>query len=386
MENKNIWNSPGERILIVKINDKSALDLFHPDDEVDLNKQAFQFKNYFDGNGGNYRHFEETDTIQVFAKTLTFLVHDETADNLGMRTFKDNYGDLFEVAMNNPEVSALFDGFVGRTIFDIFIGRTMRCKSRIPVTGIEIVLAPGSIDRMLQQKTTRRYENFDSWDESHVNRTNPAFDEECKLAHDSFTTEAVETPNTKNLINSLVGEKRVSRATKHFSIVKEAVEDAVTKHLVDELVKPGEDKLAKEIEHDARFKSWTNGDKCHYVMTGNALGEQPELFFTKLGRAQSIVEEAERLIRKAYDLIHNAPFEIRHPFLRMRADVGFSDWAIARAIDYWNNAGHAFKLANGSNYDPPPESVSDIKEMLDLRNFHFEYDGDSGSEELIRGD
>lgn len=164
-----------EQILVIKINDKDAIEYFAGlEEDYDLTKLKFAFRSEGQGNGGSYRYYDTSDTVEVYAETITFTVGNSTAHKLGMDgKFKENYQKLFEVAMNNPQVNDLFDHICGPALL----------KPVQPINGIAINLTPGSIDTMLRQKTTATYDNLKEWEKAHENHGNPVYDAECKIDH-----------------------------------------------------------------------------------------------------------------------------------------------------------------------------------------------------------
>lgn len=206
-----------EQILVVKINDKDAIEYFAGlEEDYDLKGLKFAFRSEGQGNGGSYRYYDTSDTVEVYADTITFTVGNSTAHKLGMDgKFKDNYQKLFEVAMNNPQVNDLFGNVCGTALL----------KPVQPINGIAINnLAPGSVDAMLKQKTTAKYDNFEEWEKAHENHENPVYDAECKIDH-TVSPEKDEQPYDR------------SGAHKPLTVTKNTIKDLPQTYYVENAVK-----------------------------------------------------------------------------------------------------------------------------------------------------
>ena len=383
----------GENILITHINGKPAIEYFEgrycteAADKKWLRNKQVKFDNYWNGNGGNYRFFDGDNTFVAYAESITFVPDSYTCRKLGCEGFAENYAKIFEVKMTK-DVCVQFDYAVGG----------FYVKPDDLVDGIHICLPDGSIDTFLSQEGTKTFNTVKEWEDF------------CNGAVEKKATE-----DTKSLINGLVNKSRKEEFSpkkyyenllndpdvqknfkdRHGYELGEQKTPKDTKSLIGGLVgKPSKNRemtdneIRKCMEHKVFFekktpKEWSVGDKCQYAYCGNALGNQPELFFVKLGKAQEIINEAAKHLQAAYETLKNAPQELRDCFLRMNADIGLSDWAYCKAINYWNNGGHTFKLKMNDVFDAPKESICDIQEMLDLYKSHFEFDG-SGSEEMAR--
>lgn len=414
----------GENILITHINGKPAIEYFEgrycteAADKKWLRNKQVKFDNYWNGNGGNYRFYDGDNTFVAYAESITFVPDSYTCRKLGCEGFAENYAKIFEVKMTK-DVCVQFNYAVGG----------FYVKPDDIVDGIHICLPDGSIDTFLSQEGTKTFNTVKEWEDfcngiekkepvnvtksligGLVNKSNkeefspkryyegllndPVVQKNFKERH-GYELKGQKAPEgTKSLINGLVNKNpepprtndlvnrnpEPPRTNKNYLVM---TDDEICKRAEREVLAPDATKaLCEDLIEKKGPKEWSIGDKCHYAYCANALGNTPELFFVKLGKAQEIINEAAKHLQAAYETLKNAPQELQDCFLRMKADIGLSDWAYCKAINYWNNGGHTFKLKTRA-FDAPQESICDIQEMLDLHNSHFEFDG-SGSEELAR--
>lgn len=414
----------GENILITHINGKPAIEYFEgrycteAADKKWLRNKQVKFDNYWNGNGGNYRFYDGDNTFVAYAESITFVPDSYTCRKLGCEGFAENYAKIFEVKMTK-DVCVQFNYAVGG----------FYVKPDDIVDGIHICLPDGSIDTFLSQEGTKTFNTVKEWEDfcngiekkepvnvtksligGLVNKSNkeefspkryyegllndPVVQKDFKERHGYELKERKTSEDTKSLINGLVNKNpepprtndlvnrnpEPPRTNKNCLVM---TDDEICKRAEREALAPDATKaLCEDLIEKKGPKEWSIEDKCHYAYCANALGNQPELFFVKLGKAQEIINEAAKHLQAAYETLKNAPQELQDCFLRMNADIGLSHWAYCKAISYWNNGGHTFKLKK-SAFDAPQESIYDIQEMLDLHNSHFEFDG-SGSEEMAR--
>lgn len=414
----------GENILITHINGKPAIEYFEGRYCTErsgrrwLRGKQVKFDNYWNGNGGNYRFYDGDNTFVAYAESITFVPGSSTCQKLGCGGFAENYSKIFEVKMTK-DVCVQFDYAVGG----------FYVKPDDVIDGIHICLPDGSIDTFLSQEGTKTFNTVKEWEDfcngiekkepvnatksligGLVNKSNkeefspkkyyegllndPVVQKDFKERHGYELKERKTSEDTKSLINGLVNKNpepprtndlvnrnpEPPRTNKNCLVM---TDDEICKRAEREALAPDATKaLCEDLIEKKGPKEWSIEDKCHYAYCANALGNQPELFFVKLGKAQEIINEAAKHLQAAYETLKNAPQELQDCFLRMNADIGLSHWAYCKAISYWNNGGHTFKLKK-SAFDAPQESIYDIQEMLDLHNSHFEFDG-SGSEEMAR--
>ncbi len=407
------------------------------------NKQV-KFDNYWNGNGGNYRFYDGDNTFVAYAESIAFVPDSHTCRKLGCEGFAENYSKIFEVKMTkdvciqfNYAVGGFYvkpddpidgihiclpDGSIdtflsqeGTKTFNTFKEWEDFCngiEKKEPVNDTKSLIG-GLVNKSNKEEFSPKkyYEGL---------LKDPVVQKNFKERHGYELKERKAPEDTKSLINGLVNKNpepprtndlvnrnpESPRTNKNCLVMTddEICKRAEREVILDDLAKDYHekcDKLRNKMREQFRYapdatkalcedliekkspKEWSIGDKCHYAYCGNALGNAPELFFVKLGKAQEIIDEAAKHLQAAYETLKNAPQELQDCFLRMNADIGLSNWAYCKAISYWNNGGHTFKLKMKDVFDAPQESISDIQEMLDLHNSHFEFDG-SGSEEMAR--
>ena len=367
----------GENILITHINGKPAIEYFEgrycTEDAGKkwLRNKQVKFDNYWNGNGGNYRFFDGDNTFVAYAESITFVPSSSACQKLGCGGFAENYSKIFEVKMTK-DVCVQFDYAVGRFCV----------KPDDLVDGIHICLPPGSIDTFLAQEGTKTFNTVKEWEDFCNGKEGSSPKKYYEnLLNDSNVQKIFKERHGYELKGQKAPEGTKSLSTNKNCLVM--TDNEICKRTEREVLAPDATKtICEDFIEKKGPKEWSIVDKCHYAYCGNALGNTPELFFVKLGKAQEIINEAAKHLQAAYETLKNAPQELQDCFLRMKADIGLSDWAYCKAINYWNNGGHTFKLKTRA-FDAPQESICDIQEMLDLYKSHFEFDG-SGSEELAR--
>lgn len=409
-----------------------------------LRGKQVKFDNYWNGNGGNYRFYDGDNTFVAYAESITFVPGSSTCQKLGCGGFAENYSKIFEVKMTK-DVCVQFDYAVGGFYvkpddvvdgihiclpdgsIDTFLSQegtktfnTVKewedfcngIEKKEPVNSTKSLIG-GLVNKSNKEEFSPKkyYENLlndsnvqKNFKERHGyelgERKTP---EDTKSLINGLVNKNPEPPRTNDLVNRNPEPPRTNKNCPVMTddeICKRAEREVILNDITKEYHEK-RDKLWNETSEQFRYapdatkalcedliekkspKEWSIGDKCHYAYCGNALGNTPELFFVKLGKAQEIIDEAAKHLQAAYETLKNAPQELQDCFLRMNADIGLSNWAYCKAISYWNNGGHTFKLKTKDVFDAPQESISDIQEMLDLHNSHFEFDG-SGSEEMAR--
>ena len=140
------------------------------------------------------------------------------------------------------------------------------------------------------------------------------------------------------------------------------IKDDIVRHSVYDLSNEEE----KEAGKESQPREWTTDEKIKYAKTANALGETTERYFTRLGIANEVVWRIGDLLGQAYLLWENAPAEIRE-LIYLEATCDITDQAMSRAVAYWNNGGHAFKLKTKDVFDADPHSMRDLQLILGLK-------------------
>ena len=410
-----------------------------------LRGKKVKFDNYWNGNGGNYRFFDGDGVFIAYAESITFVPDSHTCMNLGCGGFfPENYAKILEVKMTK-DVCVQFNFSEGEFCvrpdepidgiyiclpngsIDTFLSqegtKTFNTikeweDSRNDTVEKKETEGTKSLIGGLVNKSNKEEFSPKKYYENLLNDSN--VQKNFKERHGYELGERKTSEDTKSLINGLVNKNpepprtndlvnrnpEPPRTNKNCPVMTddEICKRAEREVLLNDFAKDYHekcDKLRSKMREQFRYapdatkalcedliekknpKEWSIGDKCHYAYCGNALGNAPELFFVKLGRAQEIINEATKHLYAAYETLKHAPQELRDCFLRMNADIGLSHWAYCKAISYWNNGGHTFKLKTKDVFDAPQESIYDIQEMLDLHNSHFEFDG-SRSEETER--